>query len=258
MFGSTRRASRAPELALAGVHPLVGEPATLGLGDVPHGFGVVYSVPPPQPAAEVNLAVTRLASAGARRVAYLSATSVYGVDDGRWVDDATPAEPLTESGHRRLEHEQSVAEACGAVGLEFVSVRLPGIYGPWRTIAQRVRSGTYAVVDGGSMFTNRIFVDDIGPAVLMALEHAPAGTRLIASDAAPFRVIEMATWVCARLNAAPPRTIALDEAPQQTRDFWRGSRRCHPSTLLGLGWRPSVVDWREGHLRAWETEGREG
>ena len=71
-------------------------------------------------------------------VLFVSSTSVYGQDDGSWVDEDSPTLPSSFPGRRLLEAEQVLAGS----GLNSVIVRFAGIYGPGRDyLLRQVRDG---------------------------------------------------------------------------------------------------------------------
>ncbi len=61
-------------------------------------------------------------------VAYLSATSVYGDHKGKWVDENSKLNPLTENGKSRLIAEKSWINLAKKKNLPIQIFRLSGIY----------------------------------------------------------------------------------------------------------------------------------
>ena len=70
-------------------------------------------------------------------VGYLSTTAVYGDHQGAWVDEDTPVQPLTPRARQRILAE----EQWRATGLPLHIFRLAGIYGPGRSVFDRLREG---------------------------------------------------------------------------------------------------------------------
>lgn len=219
----------------------------------------IVSIPPSADNAEAQAGVYMrwLAGQGVRRAVYLSATSVYGRADGAVVHADSDARPDTPRGHARLKHERAWIAAGATHGVHTVALRLPGIYGPGRSGAERLLSGQWKLVDGGVMFTNRIHVHDIMTACLTLLEapELPAGDWLAVDDH-PFQVVEMARFMADRLCAPMPPSVGLDEVEPSVRDFWTGDRRCSNAKLRSLGWAPIYPSYREGLPACWRAEGR--
>lgn len=167
----TRRSARAAgDLAAAlGVHGRavdLDDAATLH-GWLPAGAVIIDSAPPGTAHAEENLVDAALGAA-ARRIVYLSSTSVYPPGDGSWVDEDEPVDPQSQQGAARLRAESALLSRAGERGLSAVSLRIVGIYGPGRGVPARLLAGTYRVVGEGDTYVNRIHVDDLASAIMAA------------------------------------------------------------------------------------------
>lgn len=135
------------------------------------------------------------------RLLYISSTSVYGQTDGSWIDEASPTEPLEESGKVVLEAEQTLCRRRP----DAVILRFAGIYGPGRVLRRASLLKGEPVPGDGERFVNLIHVDDGVRAVLAAEAHAePGETYLVADDAPPTRR-ELFTRTSELLGAPPPR-----------------------------------------------------
>jgi nucleoside-diphosphate-sugar epimerase len=93
---------------------------------------------------------------GIRQMWYLGSTGVYGVNDGSWVDEQTPATPLHLNGELQLCAEEALASAAERVCV----LRLSGLYGPGRTrlLRQALRKRPYFKAD---VWSNQIHRDDV-------------------------------------------------------------------------------------------------
>lgn len=200
----------------------------------------------------------RLACAsGARRVVYLSSTSVYGDRGGRVVDADTPTDPDTPMGRARVSAEREFLDACGAADAAGMVLRLPGIYGPGRTIRDRVAAGEYRIPaepEVAGRWSNRIHRDDVASAVLTLLDRGSAGEAYLASDGTPFRADALIRWVAEQVGVPTPPSVPLAEFGPFARQLWAGSRRCDATKLRALGWTPAYDDVFAGHLASWTDE----
>jgi nucleoside-diphosphate-sugar epimerase len=172
-----------------------------------------------------------------RRLVFVSSTAVYGVDDGSWVDEATPAEPRTVTGEVLLAAEQAVLERAP----QPTALRLSGIYGPGRTrLLAQVRDGR-AVVPEPPVFTNRIHRDDAAAAIvhLLARREEP-DPILLGSDHEPAERGEVLRWLAEQLDVPPPPT-APDERSRG------GNKRCRNGRLLATGFAFAYPTYREGY-----------
>jgi phosphoribosylglycinamide formyltransferase 2 len=238
VWGTSRRAERAGALNEKGIHGVHLDSDDVRwprLADV-DSCDVVYSIPPGEHAVDAHVAWA--CAHGARRILYLSATSVWGHSDGRWVADDEPAAPSTERGRARLAHEEAVRDAAARHNISFCSLRLPGIYGDHNTGLDRVLSGTWRMVDDGAMWCNRIHTDDIASAVFHLLNWDSLPESVIVADGTPYRAREFAEAVMATHGVPMPPSVSLEELPASVRDFWRTNRRCRPAWLIASGWRP--------------------
>ncbi len=132
------------------------------------------------------------------RVLFVSSTAVYGVDDGGWVDESTPAEPTSATAVVLREAEETLLEQIP----EATILRLGGIYGPGRNRQiDRIRDGVDTVVSE-PRFTNRIHRDDAAAAIvhLMTMQDWPKTVYIGVDDGA---------WVDASTPAKPTASTAV-------------------------------------------------
>lgn len=173
---------------------------------------------------------------------YLSSTGVYGDTGGAWVDESAAV-----GGGRR----HARAEADGAWLARGARVfRLPGIYGPGRSVFERLAEGrAHRIVLPGQVFS-RVHVDDIASGTIAGFD-GPPGAYNLADDlpASQNAVIEEA---CRLMGVPPPPLQTLEAAglSPQARAFYGENRRvANGKARRVLGWRPRYADFREG-LRA--------
>ena len=171
---------------------------------------VVYSIPPlPNlPSGEpLRRAADAASAVGASRFIYLSSTAVYGeTPDGETVDEETPvalsdAEALTRIG------EESAVDMARVSGLSTVVLRLSAIYGPGRGVRERLKAGSYKLVDDGEHWFSRVHVDDIVGILRAAADRAPSGAVYCVADDRPTSQKEYADWLVARLGVKPPPSV---------------------------------------------------
>jgi len=215
------------------------EPAVLA--ELRSATHILSSVPP----AEGNDPVLArygeaIALAPAGWVGYLSSTGVYGDAGGAWVDESAPIKG------RRL--DRNAADAAWAALRGDVRIfRLPGIYGPGRSILDRISEGRAHRIDLPEQVFSRVHVDDIAGGV-MASFRGPAGVYNLADDA-PCHQNELVEWGCAMLCAALPPLQSLEEAglSPAARAFYAENRRvANGKAKRLLGWSPGYPSFREG------------
>jgi len=212
----------------------------LGLADASH---VLSSVPPGGEGLDPVLEAYGDSLAG-KWLGYLSSTGVYGDTGGAWVDESAP----TGTGRR------SARSQCDAAWLALGArvFRLPGIYGPGRSILERVREGRAHRIDLPQQVFSRVHVDDIASGVMAALENsAPPGAYNLADDR-PCSQNLLVEEACRLLGLPQPPLQSLDEAglSPMARGFYAENRRVANSKAKRmLGWRPAYPDHAAG-LRA--------
>lgn len=141
------------------------------------------------------------------RFVYVSSTSVYGQQDGSWVNEDSATEPTTESGRICLEAEQLLRDDSikGAAARTTTILRLSGIYGPGRLIGRRQQLLSGQSLPGNPQaWLNLIHIDDIVHA-LVRLTTGPCPSPLyLLSDNQPNRRIDFYTALARELATPPP------------------------------------------------------
>lgn len=210
---------------------------------LPEAEFVVICAPPGAPAGERE---ARLVAAlrGGRHVLYVSSTGVYGPGGGQWIDEAHPLKPESESEKARAAAEQAVRLACAAAGLRWTSLRAAGIYGPGRSLVERLRRGEARVFGDGSAHISRIHVFDLISAIVAAADRSIEGpVNCGDDDPAPFgQVLDAAA---ALLGLPPPPRVDPATLSPMTRGLVLGNRRVANRRLRQeLGVKLRYPSWR--------------
>lgn len=248
------RRSGADELRAAGIHPLpadVGEAASLL--QLPASYDwVVYCV-----AAGGSGDYRRVYLDGMRNVlnwlgatppgklVYTSSTSVYGQDDGSLVAETDPATPASDSGRTLVETENLLLGAVRERGFPGVILRVTGIYGPGRGYWFKQFMNGEAVIEGdGSRILNMIHRDDVGGAIITALERGEPGQIYNACDDEPVSQRALFAWLAEELGRPLPRLATPDELVLRRRGAT--NKRISNHKLRALGWELRYPTFREG------------
>lgn len=179
------------------------------------------------------------------RVLFVSSISVYGQDDGGWVDEATPAEPSSPTGAVVREAERLLhAELPDAI-----SLRLAGLYGPGRgRLMRKLRAGELAMPTR-PRYTNRIHVDDAAAAVVHLLTAVGDPEPLyLGSDHEPADYERLLRFLAAELAVPVP-------GPGTDETVGSAGKRCSGDRLRATGFRFAYPSYREGY-RSLITGGR--
>jgi nucleoside-diphosphate-sugar epimerase len=269
VVGTTRQAARFAEIEETGARALlvdVMEPGSLRqlVEWEPH---VVYDMVRPQQIGE-----DRYTTWGTRNIAqafagssleafvYVSSTSVYGRRSGEWTDESTPVNPSSPIGEARAESERLYLAEWEASGLPIRICRVPGIYGPGRTLRQRLETGAYRRLNDEELWVSRIHVDDLSEALIAAWMRGGAGETYLLCDDEPVSGQEYAEITASLLALPLPPTVEREDIRQELTSsaFERrvAARRCSNRRMREeLRVHPRFPSVREGIPAALRAEG---
>ncbi len=223
----------------AGTIAFVDAPAVLSaLRGATH---ILSSVPPSDGADPVLAHYGEvIAVAPASWVGYLSSTGIYGDSGGAWVDESAPVKGRREG--------RNAADAAWA-GLrgDMRVFRLPGIYGPGRSILERIAEGRAHRIALPDQLFSRVHIDDIAGGVIASFAGPPGVYNL--ADDEPCHQNRLVEWGCAMLGAPMPPLQSLDQADLSpaARAFYAENRRvANGKAKRLLGWTPRYPSFREG------------
>lgn len=242
VYGTVRSPNRRPVLEAEGIVPVAVDDREALLKACADST-LLISTPPGTDGCPA-FAYLGDAIATARHVTYLSTTGVYGDLKGGWAMDWTPVQPGSERGRRRVAAEA----AWRAKRADLCCVRLPGIYGPGRSVFDRIEAGTARrIVKAGQVFS-RIHVDDLASGLYALMAGQQGGNFNMCDDfAAPPQ--DVVAYAYTLLDQAPPPEIAFDTADlsPMARSFYSECKRVSNSKLKATtGWRPKFATYFQG------------
>lgn len=207
---------------------------------------VVYLVPPPGTGTTDPRIVRFLKALPAApvRIVYVSTTGVYGDAAGATVTEDTPPVPATDRARRRLDAETMLRAWCEPRKVEWVILRVPGIYGPGRLPLDRLRAGEPALAESEAGPGNRIHVDDLADACVTALLNHKACNRIYnVGDGDHMSSTAFLALVARLAGLLPPRQLPMTELQTHKSDaaltFLGESRRVDTTRLRQeLGFAP--------------------
>ncbi|MDP9348065.1 MAG: NAD-dependent epimerase/dehydratase family protein, partial [Gemmatimonadota bacterium] len=187
---------------------------------------------------------------------YLSSTAVYGRRQGEWTDEMTPVAPSAPAGAARVEAEQVYLES----GLPVRICRVPGIYGPGRTLRARLETGAYRRLDDEDQWVSRVHVDDLVAGLLAAWRRGRAGEVYLVCDDQPVTGAEYAELTARLLGLTLPPAVSREDIRHDlSRSAFErrvGARRCSNARMREeLGVIPIYPSVREGVPAALREEG---
>ncbi|MEM1132371.1 MAG: SDR family NAD(P)-dependent oxidoreductase [Pseudomonadota bacterium] len=191
-----------------------------------------------------------IASAGTEKwIGYISATGVYGDVQGAWVDETAPI----GSGRRTA---RAAADLAWQGLRDDVRVfRLPGIYGPGRSILDRLRSGSARSIDKPGQVFSRCHVADIVSGIIAGF-NGPPGVYNLADDL-PCAQHLVTNFGAQMLGIDPPPLQKMEDAnlSPMARKFYSENRRvANGKAKRVLGWAPLYPTYKHGLRAIWEAE----
>ncbi|CAL1690301.1 hypothetical protein MMB232_00423 [Brevundimonas subvibrioides] len=182
-------------------------------------------------------------------IGYVSSTAVYGDRAGGWVfeDDALNAASL--EGARRVRAEADWLDAGRGMGLTVQILRLPGIYGPGRSVVDRLRDGSARIVRKPGQIFNRVHVEDAVGGMFASIARPRPGGAYNLCDDEPSSADVVMSWAADRMGLpSPPEVEWTDPSVSDAmRRFYLDSKRISNARAKAeLGWQPMYPTWREG------------
>lgn len=129
------------------------------LPDLCNGAVLYYLIPPPEQGVHDERLRRFLTQNTLRpaRVVYFGSSSVYGDQQGAWVNEQSPCFITRDRQRRRLDAEAQWL----SLGVETVLLRIAGIYGPGRLPLEAAARQSPLIRREEAPFTNRIYVRDL-------------------------------------------------------------------------------------------------
>ncbi len=159
-------------------------------------------------------------------IGYLSTIGVYGDHEGRWVDEDTPCTSTQIRSRARREAELAW-QAFGRKLCVPVSVlRLSGIYGPGRNAVRDAMAGRARMLIKPGQVFNRIHVQDLATATMLAARQEVDGILNITDDqpAPPQDVIRYAHRLVGKPDPEAQNFASADITPM-ARSFYSENKR---------------------------------
>ena len=159
-------------------------------------------------------------------ITYLSATSVYGDHNGKWVNEKSITNPSSSNGINRLRAENSWKELSFNKNLPVQIFRLAGIYSNEFNVLKRLKLGSVQVVDKKNHFFSRVHIDDIGNILFESINNFKSGEIYNISDDKPASQKEVADYGAKLLNLEKPKPMKLENIESEMlKTFYKDSKK---------------------------------
>ncbi|HRK17918.1 MAG TPA: SDR family oxidoreductase [Hyphomicrobiaceae bacterium] len=184
-------------------------------------------------------------------IGYYSTIGVYGDVGGAWIDETAPLRPSSERSLRRVRAESDWQKLAANSGARLNILRLPGIYGPGRSVIEALRTGTARRIVKPEQVFNRIHVLDIARATAAAMNTRSTSTILNVTDDEPSPPQDVVAYAADLLGLPPPPEVPFDAAAMtpMARSFYAENKRVSNARMKSeLSFALAFPTYREGLL----------
>lgn len=212
---------------------------------------LVHSIPPGNEGDHALMHYEQaLANLGTLRwVGYLSTVGVYGDQDGQWVNEETAPKPNSARATARVGAEQAWLEFGERSGIPVHIFRLAGIYGPGRSVFDKLANGTARRIKKDGQVFSRIHLSDIATVLEASIAKPRAGAIYNVADDEPAAPGDVVAHAAKMIGATPPPEIDFEDADlsPMARSFYQGSRKIGNALIKSeLGVELRYPTFREG------------
>lgn len=182
-------------------------------------------------------------------IGYLSTVGVYGDQQGRWVDETTEPKPNSARTEARVKAEQAWLDFGKEIGVPAHVFRLAGIYGPGRSVFDKLAAGTARRINKNGQVFSRIHVADIASVLEASIARPRAGAIYNVADDEPAAPGDVVAHAAEMIGMTPPPEVDFEDADlsPMARTFYQGSRRIGNALIKSeLGVRLRYPTYREG------------
>lgn len=252
--GTARNAPKIEQLRRCGLDAtqFTGERASPELARLLQGTTHLLHSIPPDKGGDPVLAHCRaeIADLGSLTwIGYLSTVGVYGDQRGNWVDEETKPRPNSLRTEARVEAERAWLEFGAEIGVPVHVFRLAGIYGPGRSVFDKLAAGTARRINKNGQVFSRIHVEDIAGVLEASIASPRGGAIYNVADDEPAAPGDVVAFAAEMIGVAPPPEIAFEDADlsPMAKSFYEGSRRIGNALIKSeLGVELRYPTFREG------------
>ena len=156
----------------------------------------------------------------------MSATSVYGNHNGKWVNENSETKPTTVNGINRLKAEEQWLKYAKENNLPLQIFRLSGIYSDQKNIFKRINSGEAKIVKKEKHFFSRIHIEDIANILFHSLKNLKEMKFSIFQITIRHHRKKLHIMVLNLLKLDPPSLTKLDNLEDgMLKDFYKESKK---------------------------------
>jgi len=145
-------------------------------------------------------------------VGYLSSTSVYGHTGGKEASEKFKTKPTNPHGRRRVKAEKDWLHLWSKFDLPVHVFRLAAIYGPGRSVLERLKNGSAQNIIKPGHYFSRIHIDDIVSSLKASMLAPNAGQIYNVCDDEPAVNSDVVCFAAKLMGVKPPPEILFENA----------------------------------------------
>lgn len=181
---------------------------------------------------------------------YVSSTAVYGDHQGLWVTETSALNPTSSRGKQRcMAESQWLGKHAEDSSFPIHIFRLSGIYGPGRSVLDRIHAGTAERLDKPGHVFSRIHIEDIVGVLEASVKKPQPGEIYNLADDEPASTADVIAYGCALLGIEVPPLIPFEEEnlSPMLREFYADNKRVSNEKMkTALGVNLKYPTYREG------------
>lgn len=192
-----------------------------------------------------------------RWIGYFSTTGVYGNHNGNWVDEESKLYTKNFRSLNRLKAENEYLSLFKKFNKPVHVFRLPGIYGPGRSIIDRLRRKSVKIINKRNQYFSRIHVEDIALCISKSIKNPTPGEIFNLTDNEPSSAKDVIIYTCQLMGIKPPQEIDFNDnnLNELTRSFYLENKRVSNLKFRNrFNWYPKFFSYREGIKDIFENE----
>jgi len=184
-----------------------------------------------------------------KRIVYLSTIGVYGDHQGAWIDETSELRPSNDRTRWRVAAERDWLALGEQSQKQVYVLRLSGIYGPGRSVIEKLRDGTAKrLIKPGQVF-NRIHVADIAQTINACFVGSAPGGIYNVTDDEPAPPQDVVAYAAELMGVEPPpeQPFEATQLSPMARSFYGDNKRASNTKMREtLGVKLRYPTYREG------------
>ena len=181
---------------------------------------------PPQKKRDVVLGSFRnlLKKSKFKKLIYLSATSVYGNHNGKWVNETSKLKGRTKFGLGRKIVEKNWIKFRDLYDLDINILRVSGIYSKENNVLKKISNTNIYVKE--KKYFSRIRIEDLAQIIKKMFYSSKKFLILNASDDKPATNIEVANFAAKLLNIKSLKPVSISKFKNKMiKEFYKDSKK---------------------------------